>query len=103
MEKSKQGRRQLRRTLTKTYNAVTRLLAQPPCTAKEISQLRLTNEELNTQFKDCRDFDKHIRKLAIDEIMDEAELDAFFNEVDEVTSTEVTLCKIQFYISKHDT
>ena len=45
------------------------------------------SEELNTQFKEWRDFDKKIRQIAMDEIKDEAELDAFFDEVDAVNST----------------
>ena len=103
LERLKQDRRQLRRTFTKTYNEVMGLLAQPSCTAEEISQLRFTNEELNVQFKDCRDLDKDIRKMAMDEIKNEAELDAFFDEVDEVTSANRgKLRKIQFYISEYD-
>ena len=41
--------------------------------------------------------------MAMDEIKDEAELDAFFDEVDEVTSANRgKLRKIQFYISEYD-
>jgi len=104
LERLKQDRRQAQRTFTKTYNEVTGILAQPSCTAEEISQLRFTNEELNAQFKDCRDLDKDIQKMAMDERKDEAELDAFFDEVDEVTSANRgKLRKIQFYISEYDT
>ena len=103
LEKLKQDRRQLRRTFTKTYNEVSGILAKQSCTTEEISQLRLTNEELEAQLKECRDLDKDIRKMAMDEIKDEAELDAFFDEVDEVTSiNRGKLGKIQFYMSEHD-
>jgi len=102
-ERLKQDRRHLQLTFTKTCNEVTGMLAQPSCTAEEISQLRFTNEELNAQFKDCRDLDKDIQKMAMDERKDEAELDAFFDEVDEVTSANRgKLRKIQFYISEYD-
>ena len=104
LERLKQDRRQVRRTFTETYNEVTGILVKPSYTAEEISQLRFTNEELNAKFKDCRDLDKDIRKMAMDEIKDEAELDASFDEVDEVTSANRgKLRKIQFYISEYDT
>ena len=103
LEKLKQDRRQLRRTFTKTYNEFSGILAKQSCTAEEILQLRLTNEELEAQFKECRDLYKDIRKMVVDEIKGEAELDAFFDEVGEVASVNRgKLGKIQYYISKHD-
>ena len=63
----------------------------------------ITKEGLKAQFKECRDLDKDIRKMAMDEIKDKAELNAFFNEVDKVMSVNRgKLGKIQFYMSQHD-
>ena len=76
---------------------------QQSCTVEEISQLRFTNEELDAQFREFRGLDRDIRKMAMDEIEDEAVLDAFFDEVDQVTSVNRgKLRKIQFYISEYD-
>ena len=44
------------------------------------------SEELNAHFTECKDFDKKVWQIAMEEIQDEAELDAFFDEADAVNS-----------------
>ena len=68
LEKLKQDRRQLRRAFTKTSNEVTSLLTEESYTVEEICQLQSTFEELSTQFKECKDLDKDIRKVVMEEI-----------------------------------
>ena len=66
LEKLKQDRGELWRMFTKACIKVKGILLQPSCTTEEISQLRFTNEDLTAQFKDCRDLDIDIRKIAMD-------------------------------------
>ena len=103
-EKLKLERRQLRRTFTKIYNETSSFIADKTVFSnEEIARLKSAFSALHTQFKDCNELEKQLRDIVLDEIENEDELDAFFDEVDEVASVNRgKLTKLEFVISKYD-
>ena len=103
LEKLKLERRQLRRAFTKAYNDASEYFTQPILSNEDITLLKTAAAALNDQFRECHDLGKDIRSVALDEIKDEDELDAFFDEVNEVTNANRgKISKLEFYISKFE-
>ena len=68
-----------------------------------LSTLKSIASALNAEFNNCLDLDKQLRSIVLEEINDENQQDAFFDEVNDVTS--VNRCKIakhKFSLSKFD-
>ena len=85
-EKLKLKGRQPRRTFTTICNETSSLFDKQTLSNKDTARLRSAFAVLNTQFKECNDLEKQLRDIVIDELDNEDELDAFSDEVDEVTS-----------------
>eukprot|EP00794_Sanderia_malayensis_P016461 gene16461-biopygen12132 len=83
-EKLQLERRQLRHSFTKTYNEASSLFKRDRLLNEEITFLKTAAAALQEQLKECQNLDKEIRIAALDEIEDEDESDAFFDEVTEV-------------------
>eukprot|EP00794_Sanderia_malayensis_P006385 gene6385-biopygen5284 len=82
-EKLQLERKQLRRSFTKTYNEASSLFKKDRLLNEEITFLKTAAAALQEQLKECQNLDKEIRIVALDEIEDEDESDAFFDEVTE--------------------
>ena len=103
LEKLKSERRQLRRGFTKTYNEISDIFAKSAQTEEEISVLKSTAEALHEQFRDCQILDKELRGIVLEEIQNEEESDAFFDEVTEVTNANRgKINKLLFYIAEFE-
>eukprot|EP00794_Sanderia_malayensis_P010547 gene10547-biopygen7701 len=74
---------QLRRSFTKTYNEASSLFKKDRLLNEDITFLKTAAAALQEQLKECQNVDKEIRIIALDEIKDADELDAFFDEVTE--------------------
>ena len=86
LEKLQAERRQLHRSFVRTYNDTSRLLTEHAISDEDLSPLKSAAAALNQQFQECQILDKEIRSIALDEIQDEEEQDAFFDEATEVTN-----------------
>eukprot|EP00794_Sanderia_malayensis_P000737 gene737-biopygen21 len=101
LEKLQLERRQLRRSFTKTYNEASSLFKKDRLLNEEITFLKTAAAALQEQLKECQNLDKEIRIVALDEIEDEDESDAFFDEVTEVTNnSRGKISKLAFCISE---
>ena len=102
--KLKQERRQLRRSFTKIYNDTSSLFDKQTLSKEELAQLKSSFAALNSQFNECKDIEKQLRELIIEEVDNQGELDTFFDEVNEATSQQRgKLTKLEFILSKYDT
>ena len=102
--KLKQERRQLRRSFTKIYNDTSSLFDKQTLSKEELAQLKSSFTALNNQFNGCKDLEKQLKELIIEEVDNQGELDTFFDEVNEVTSQQHSkVTKLEFILSKYDT
>eukprot|EP00794_Sanderia_malayensis_P018328 gene18328-biopygen12271 len=102
-EKLQLERRQLRRSFTKTFNEASSLFKRDRLLNEEITFLKTAAAALQEQLKECQNLDKEIRIVALDEIEDEDESDAFFDEVTEVTNNNRgKISKLAFCISEFE-
>ena len=85
-EKLQAERRQLRRSFVRTCNDTSRLLTEHAISDEDLSPLKSAAAALSEQFQECKILDKEIRSIALDEIEDEEEQDAFFDEANEATN-----------------
>ena len=101
LEKLKQERSQLRRTFTKIFNEASPLLTKSPLTDDEIVHLKSSSELLNNTFEESRGLERELKSIILDEIDDEAQQDAFFDESDSIIiQNKGKLNKISLFIAK---
>ena len=101
LEKLKQERSQLRRTFTKIFNEASPLLTKSPLTDDEIVHLKSSSELLNDTFEESRALERELKSIILDEIDDEAQQDAFFDESDSIIiQNKGKLNKISLFIAK---
>ena len=85
LEKLKQERRKIRRSFTKIFHEVSPYFDSLNLSDADVSALKSSLVALNSKFEQCEKVDTELEEVLLDEIEDGAELDAFFDEVDEVT------------------
>ena len=103
LEKLKLERRQVRRAFTKTFNDGAPFLDKSALSEEDLSTLKSIVSALTTEFNDCQELDKELRSIVLEEIDDETEQDAFFDEVNEVTSVNRgKIAKLEFLLSKFE-
>ena len=103
LEKLKLERRQVRRAFTKTFNDGAPFLDKSAPSEEDLSTLKSIMSALTTEFNDCQELDKELRSIVLEEIDDETEQDAFFDEVNEVTSVNRgKIAKLEFLLSKFE-
>ena len=104
LEKLKQERSQLRRTFTKIFNfyeQASPLLTKSPLTDDEIVHLKSSSELLNDTFEESRALERELKSIILDDIDDEAQQDAFFDESDSIIiQNKGKLNKISLFIAK---
>ena len=101
LDKLQQERSQLRRTFTKIFNEATPLLTKSPLTDDEIVLLKSSSELLNDTFTESRILERELRSLVLDEIQDETQRNAFFDESDTVILQDKgKLNKLSLFIEK---
>ena len=82
----------------KTYNEVSGLLTKDALTNDDISLLKSTAGALHDQCQECITLEKELHAVVLEEIKDEKELDTFFNEVTDVTNTNLgKFTKLPFF------
>ena len=84
LEKLKQERRKIRRSFTKIFHEVSPYFDSLNLSDADVSALKSSLVALNSKFEQCEKVDTELEEVLLDEIEDGAELDAFFDEVDEV-------------------
>ena len=103
LEKLKQERRKIRRSFTKIFHEVSPYFDSLNLSDADVSALKSSLVALNSKFEQCEKVDTELEEVLLDEIEDGAELDAFFDEVDEVTFiNRGKLNKLDFLVSKFD-
>ena len=83
-EKLKLERRQARRTFTKTFNDAAVFFKETALSDEVLSTLKSIASALNAEFKNCLELDKELRSIVLEEIDDQNQQDAFFDEVTSV-------------------
>ena len=102
-EKLKLERRQARRTFTKTFNDAAVFFKETALSDEVLSTLKSIASALNAEFKNCLELDKELRSIVLEEIDDQNQQDAFFDEVNDVTLVNRgKLAKLEFFLSKFD-
>ena len=86
--KQKPPMEKLKLQFTKIYNDMSSLFDKEAFSPEDIARLKSSLAALNTQFQECNILENQLRELVIKEIDDEDELDSFFDEVNEVKSTQ---------------
>ena len=85
----------------KTYNEVSGLLTKDALTNDDISLLKSTAGALHNQCQECITLEKELHAVVLEESKDEKELDTFFDEVTDVTNTNLgKFNKITFFLAE---